>query len=269
MKSGIRFKAFRVLLIVAGVQMGIGCALQNRLIFPGEKLGKDHVFTPFMRGEEVGITAKDGVKLSAIRYANFKSRQIILYFHGNGGSLDSWRYEYADLTYLHRDMIFIDYRGYGKSEGTVSEEGLYADAQAAYEYARSLGYADVDIFIYGRSIGSGIAVDVAQNKNLAGLILESPYSSLREMIYKEYWFMLPYFYLSYSLNNCGKMKNIRTKVLMLHGTEDHVVPFKYGKKLSGCFDGPQVFQAIKGGGHNDLSRFEEKKAALASFFGKE
>ncbi|MDB5106432.1 MAG: alpha/beta hydrolase [Fibrobacteres bacterium] len=264
---GIAFKAVRILFIVCIIVFAVGCAFQTRMIFPAEKLPPGATFALGEGGEEVNLRTGDGVTLSAIRYRKFNSPRVILYFHGNAGSLASWRFVMDDLEYLRTDMILVDYRGYGKSGGKISEKGLYLDAEAVYAYARSLGYADGDIIVYGRSIGTGIAVDVARGKPLAGLILESPYASLCGMIYREYWFMLPFLYLDYSLNSCAKMPEIKAPVLILHGTQDGTIPFKYGKALYECHDGPKTLVAIEGGGHNDLDRFPEKRRALEAFLG--
>ena len=145
MNSG--FKAFRILFIVAAVEFAVGCAFQTRLIFPAEKIPAGQAFSANRGGEEVSLKTEDGVLLSAIRYANFKSPRIILYFHGNAGSLASWRFAYNDLEYLRTDMIILDYRGYWKSGGKISEKGLYLDAKALYDYARGLGYADSNIIV--------------------------------------------------------------------------------------------------------------------------
>jgi fermentation-respiration switch protein FrsA (DUF1100 family) len=256
---------FFILTAIAAVDAFIGCALQNKLIFPAEKLAPDHEFFAYKGGAEVKLKARDGVELSAMRFSNFKSEKVILYLHGNAGSLESWRYEYGELEYLGKDMIFLDYRGYGKSGGEVSEKGLYLDAQSLYDYAKSLGYADSNIIVYGRSIGTGVAVDLAQDKGISALVLESPYSSFKKLVYHEYWFMLPYFYLAYSLDNCAKMAKVKTKVMIFHGTADEVIPYKYGQALSDCFDGKKTFVSIPGGGHNDLGRFAGKRNALAEF----
>jgi uncharacterized protein len=259
------FKAIRIFAIIAAIEAVLGCAFQNKLIFPAEKIPAGEPIARIRGGEEVTLKADDGVALSAIRTANFGNGKVILYFHGNAGSLATWQYVYNDLEYLGMDMIILDYRGYGKSGGDISEKGLFLDAKAAYDYARSLGYADSGIYIYGRSVGTGIATHLAQGKSLAGLILESPYASLRGMIYREYWFMLPFFYLSYTLDNAGKLENVTAPVLILHGTTDEVIAFKYGKSLAESPGGRKTFVPIEGGGHNDLDRFPAKREALTAF----
>jgi uncharacterized protein len=259
------FRAFRILLIIAAIEFALGCAFQTKLIFPAEKIPAGETFSANKGGEEVSIKTEDGVILSAIRYANFKSPRIILYFHGNAGSLASWRFVYNDLEYLRTDMIILDYRGYGKSGGKITEKGLYLDAKALYDYARGLGYADSNIIVYGRSVGTGVAVDLAQGKSLAGVILESPYASLRGMIYREFWFMMPWFYLCYSLDSYAKLPKVAAPVLILHGTKDDVIPFKYGKRLSEAKASGVAFVPVAGGGHNDLDGFPAKRRALEAF----
>jgi uncharacterized protein len=266
---GIRFKAFRILCIISAIEFAVGCSFQTRMIFPAEKIPPGEKFSANKGGEEVTLRTEDGISLSAIRYLNFNSPRIILYFHGNAGSLASWRFVYNDLEYLRTDMVIVDYRGYGKSGGKITEKGLYLDAKAVYDYARGLGYADGNIIVYGRSLGTGIAVDVARGKPLAGLILESPYASLRGMIYREFWYMLPFLYLSYTMDSRAKMAEIGAPLLILHGTRDNVVPFKYGKALFESHGGAKTFVPIEGGGHNDLDRFPQKKAALKAFFGSD
>ncbi|HKP94859.1 MAG TPA: alpha/beta hydrolase [Fibrobacteria bacterium] len=255
----------RILFGIAALPALIGFFFQTKLLFPGGKLPAGYAFRMEPGAEEIRIRTEDGVSLSAMKYGGFGSKKIILYFHGNGGSLESWQYVHYDLAYLKTDMIILDYRGYGKSGGKIGERGLYLDAKALYAYARAAGYADSDIVLYGRSIGSGIAVDLAQGKPIDALILESPYSSLRKMVYREFWFMLPYLYLAYSLNSCEKMAAVTARLLVIHGTRDEVVPFRYGEELFACYAGPKSFLPIEGGGHNDLDRFAEKKAALKAW----
>ena len=259
------FRFFRIPIAVVAILSVMGFSFQTGLIFPAEKLSPDHKFSPNKSGEEIRIITEDGVSLSAIRYSNFKSDKVILFFHGNAGSLESWRFVYNDLEYLKTDMIILDYRGYGKSGGKISEKGLYLDAKALYAHARGLGYGDSDIVIYGRSLGTGIAVDLAQGRKIAGLVLESPYSSLRTMIYRQFWYMLPYFYLAYTFDNCRKAASIASRLLVIHGTRDEVIPIGYGKKFFDCYEGPKRFVPINGGGHNDLDRFPEKRGALEAF----
>jgi uncharacterized protein len=246
-----------------------GCGLQTRLIFPAESIEREYAFALPPGATEVGITTEDSVRLSAIHFARFGSEKIILYFHGNAENLKSWQYGNRLFDTLQIDYLVFDYRGYGKSGGAITEAGLYRDGEAVYAYARSLGYADSNIIVYGRSIGTGIAVATARKKPVRALILQSPYSSLRDMIYREYWFMLPRFYLAYSLNSCEKMREVFAPTFILHGTDDRVIPHKYGEALYRCAQEPKTFVSIPRGGHNDLARFGEFALGLkAALLGK-
>lgn len=257
------FRILRTVLVVLVIQFGLGCGFQTKLIFPAKKLDPSFPLQTSDKIHEIVIPTTDSIALSALQINTFHSEKIILYFHGNAGALDSWQFIADDLNYLKTDLILFDYRGYGKSQGTITEAGLYKDAQAVFAYAKKLGYADSNIIIYGRSIGTGIAVDLAQHKNIDALILESPYSSLKAMIYREFWFMMPFLYLSYDFNSCAKAARIQSKVLILHGTDDEVIPFKYGQQLHSCFKSKNSrFIPIVGGHHNDLDAFPQKPQEL-------
>lgn len=259
--------ALRIVLIVAAILILAGWAFQRRLVFPAEKLPQGHVFPFALPGEEIRIRASDGVELNALAFRRFGSRKLILFFHGNAGSLDSWGAIHQDYAYLKTDMIVFDYRGYGKSGGEVTEAGLYLDGKAVLEYALGLGYAESNIFIYGRSVGGGVAIDAAQGRRIGGLILESPFHSLRGLIYRRYGFMLPWFYLRYTMDNRAKLPKVPAKVLIVHGTRDEVIPIAYGKMLADSRPDSLEFVAIEGGRHNDLDGFKAKRDAVAAFLG--
>jgi fermentation-respiration switch protein FrsA (DUF1100 family) len=263
------FQVLRIILIVAVIICAMGAFFQRELVFPGEKLPQNHAFVFAKPGEEVGIRTADGVDLNALVYRRHGSRRIILFFHGNAGSLETWGSIFQDYQYLKTDLIVFDYRGYGKSGGKVSEKGLNLDGQAVYDHARKLGYAESDIIVYGRSVGCGPAVDLAQGKKLGGLILESPYHSLRGLIYRRYWYMLPWFYLAYTFDNRAKLPKVPAKVLIVHGTRDEVIPFEYGKLLADARKDSLTFVPIEGGGHNDLDGFKAKRDAVGRFLGLE
>jgi uncharacterized protein len=246
-----------------------GCGLQTRLIFPAKKIDPGHALTLPAGASEVAITTADSVRLSAIHFARYGSEKIVLYFHGNAENLKSWQYGHPIYNAMKTDALVFDYRGYGKSGGAITEAGLYRDGEAVYAFARNLGYADTNIILHGRSIGTGIAVETARGKKMHALILESPYANLRDMIYREYWFMFPRLYLAYSLNSCEKMGEIHAPVFILHGTEDGVIPHRYGQELFNCAQEPKTLISIPGGGHNDLARFAEYAQGLkAALVGK-
>jgi fermentation-respiration switch protein FrsA (DUF1100 family) len=256
----------RLLLLVPIVAILLaGCGLSTRALFPARKLDANVRLNADPASRELAIRTADGVDLSGLYFDN-GGKSLILYFHGNAGALDSWQGINRQLKRFGANLLMIDYRGYGKSGGKITEEGLFLDAQATHRMAGELGFADTSIVVYGRSIGTGIAVDLAKTKRFRGLILESPYSSIRKMVYREYWFLLPYFYFPYSLNSCSAAESILTPTLILHGTADQVIPYKYGRELSRCFDSTVVrFVSLEGGTHNDLAYYPRYWSAVDSF----
>jgi uncharacterized protein len=231
------------------------------IFFPG-KLEKEFRFE---RGEEVYIPTPDNESINAL-YFNNSSDKVILYFHGNAGDLSSWQFVADELNFTSAGLLIIDYRGYGKSSGKPGEQGFYIDAQAAYDFLlNEKGFKPADIIIYGRSIGSGVATEIAANNENAALILESPFSSLLDLAKHLYPYLFPQLFLSYKFDNVEKINKVKSKLLILHGTSDDVVPFESGKKLFEAFNGQKEFVAIKNGGHNNLSQFVEFRKGMEQF----
>ena len=240
----------------------IGCSFQEDMIFPAQKLYKDHSFSSYLNGVEVELVTQDSVKISGIYYKNFPEGDVVLYFHGNSGSLEGWRFEYEEYYKQGLNMLMIDYRSYGKSEGEVTEEGLYLDGDAAYLFLLRQGFKDEQIIAYGRSIGTGIATEVAKEKRLKYLVLETPYTALSDLVYDRFWFLLPWFYLSYDLDSCEKMEKVMSPLIIIHGTNDTVIPYEYGEELLECFEGEKQMITVPHAGHNSIGRFPQKAELL-------
>src|SRR5688572_9084141 len=134
--------------------------LQTRLIFFPSKLARDHSFRTDVPNEEVFLRTADNEQINGVFFRG-SSEKVVLYFHGNAGSLEGWQYVYDQFQELQLNVFMIDYRGYGKSTGSISERGLNTDGRAAYDYLISRGFSANNIIVYGRSLGSGIAVQLA------------------------------------------------------------------------------------------------------------
>jgi len=235
---------------------------QAKLIFFPGRLPAGFVYNG---GEELTIKTNDGEQINALFFRGTENG-VILYFHGNAGDLSNWQDVYGDFRSTGLSMLIIDYRGYGKSTGTISEKGLYADGQAAMDYLKNeLKFNPHDIIVYGRSIGSGIAVETAVNNQLKALVLEAPFQSLTRFARDRYAWLLPGLYLKFNFDNDKKIKNVKIPVLIIHGTHDEVIPLHYGKALFDAYDGPGKFVAINGATHNNLSDFPEYFLELADF----
>ena len=217
--------------------------------------------TPGDRGvvfEDVRFKASDGVKLHGwfvpARAGGTAAGRAptLIWFHGNGGNI-SHRVE--NIALLHQKVaanVFIfDYRGYGRSEGTPSEEGTYRDAEGALRYLLSRKDVDGDRLVhFGRSLGASVALEESLRRPPAGLILESPFTSIGAMAKALYVVPIGR-YMKTKYDNLSKIKKIRLPLLVLHGDRDGIVPFPMGKALFDAANDPKGFYVIQGAGHND------------------
>lgn len=237
---------------------------QEYLIFPGTRLANEFTFhfqIPFV---EKFINV-DGLKIHSLLFEPPESSGLILYFHGNGGSLNGWGDAAAELAEReHMQVWILDYPGYGKSDGKiVSEVQLHRIAQTFLEAAQSLNGQSSNIVLYGRSIGTGLAVKLAAEHQVRGLILESPYLSLESLAEKSLTWA-PLFLLKYKFHSDQWLPQVGCPILILHGDEDEVIPFQQGHQLSQLSNNSKFVQ-ISGGHHNDLSRFPKYWESLDDF----
>ncbi len=196
----------------------------------------------------------DSVRLHAWYLPRQDAIATILLFHGNAGNLS----HRLDLLAKFRENlpvnIFIfDYRGYGRSEGKPSEAGLYRDGEAAYRYlTQKLSVSPDKLILFGRSLGGAVAVDLAQHEKAAGLILESTFSTGKDMARRMFGAIPVWWIMKIKLDSAGKIQNVKMPKLFLHGTRDELVPIELGKKLFALAPPPKKFVAIPGAKHNDI-----------------
>jgi fermentation-respiration switch protein FrsA (DUF1100 family) len=211
------------------------------------------------RPEDFRLTArdlffetKDRVRLHGWLFsADFKG-PYLLWCHGNAGNI-SHRLENIALLLKKGINVFIfDYRGYGKSEGTVSEQGFYRDARAAWDCLLKEGSTTPSqIVLFGRSLGCAVAVDLALQVPAAGLILESGFPHLGTMARYHYPFVLSEKFLSGRYDALSKITRVKMPVLVVHGTKDSIVPISLGRRLFQAAPEPKSFYEIPGADHND------------------
>lgn len=233
----------------------LGCAgwFQDRMLFFPEELEEDKDLRWTGASEEVFLDTDDGARIHGLYFqASENPRGVVLYFHGNAGSVASWYQVGLDLSAYGVDVFLIDYRTYGKSRGEMSEEGLYRDGEAAYAYLVGRGVEPSSIVVHGRSLGSSVATHVAHQSEVAGLVLETPFTSLVTLAEELYPFLIPRLLLRYEMDNLSRVKAIDIPTWVVHGTNDRVVPVEHGKEVFRASAGAWELTIIEGGGHNDL-----------------
>ncbi len=225
---------------------------------------RDLTLTPAAFGlpfEDIAMTTDDGETvhgwfIPAEVPAGDRPPPTIVHFHGNAENIAP----YSMLGRLTHDagfnLLLVDYRGFGRSSGRPSEAGIYRDGEAALRYLRSRPGIDTGrIIVWGRSIGACVAVHLAAvDHGIAGLVLESSFTSARELLWHGGAIVLyPLSFLAtYRFDQAGKMAGVTAPILFVHGTDDRIAPFRLGRRLHDLAPGPKTFLAIKGGGHNDL-----------------
>ena len=243
----------KLVLLIPIVLFLWSCQMENSLIFYPTS-GIDG--TPKELGlsyEDVYFTTEDGVKLNGWFIPSSAGEFTLLWFHGNAGNIS---HRLQNIRLLHEkvktQIFIIDYRGYGRSEGRVSEQGTYKDAEAAFHYLRTQkNIASNRIVLFGRSLGAAMAAHLAVREDALALILETPFSSIREMAKVVFPFLPIGPFLRTKYDVLGKVKQARQPVLVLHGDQDDIVPFALGKKVFEAAPEPKEFYTIRGADHNN------------------
>lgn len=202
--------------------------------------------------EEVYFHAEDGERLHGWFFPGPGEPPILLFCHGNAGNISHRLDNIRLLLEKGLQVLVFDYRGYGRSSGRPSEKGIYRDGVAAYDYlVRERGYSPDEIVLFGRSLGAAVAIEVALKRSVRSVILESAFTSTKEMA-KTMWLFRPFsFLLPTNYNNRRKVVRLDVPKLFIHSEGDEIVPFHMGKTLFEAARPPKYFYALKGAGHND------------------
>jgi fermentation-respiration switch protein FrsA (DUF1100 family) len=214
----------------------------------------------FPQASEVGLNAADGVRILAWVVPPKPGKPVILYLHGNGGSLAHRVSRFRKLIDDGTGLVALSYRGYGGSDGSPSEEGLIADGRAAYAFARSR-FPDARIVLWGESLGTGIAVAIAGEKDVAAVILEAPFTSAADVAFSAYPFLPVSLLMKDQFRSDARIGRVKAPVLIMHGARDRIVPFHLGERLFAMANEPKQFVRFADGGHEDLDRYDHLKAA--------
>ena len=252
--KGLFMPGIWIVIIIAGASIifaGFFFIFQSRYIYyPVRELAGDPGSIG-LQFENVSFETTDKVRLSGWFVPGEDARGVLLFCHGNGGNI-SHRME--SLQIFHRlglDVFIFDYRGYGQSEGKPSERGTYNDAAAAWRYLIEERQVDPgEIIIFGRSLGGAIASWLAQSYPPGGLILESTFTSVPDVVAKQYPYLPVRLLLRFRYNTAEHLGKVNSPVLIIHSRDDEVLPFNQGKRLFEIAKEPKEFLEITGA-HNE------------------
>ena len=246
--------------LVIGIAVGLALLVlgirffEDRLIYfpPRYPVGFEPPEKYGLSVEQVWLRTEDGVKLNAWYLPSPTASQVLLLFHGNASNLGTDLPRLQFFAQLGVTLFEVDYRGYGKSEGSPDEAGVYRDADAAYRYLiESRGHQPRDIFLHGQSLGGAVAIDLASRRECGGLIVESSFTSAREMARRMLLLPLLEYVPKSRFDSLRKIRQVQCPVLIVHGTRDQVIPFFMGEKLYQAAPEPKSFLPVQGAGHVD------------------
>jgi uncharacterized protein len=212
--------------------------------------------------EDQFVTTSDNVKINLWFLKNPHAKSTIIFAHGNAGTMGDRLMKVKYFYDLGLNVLIFDYRGYGKSEGHPTEQGIYCDAQAAYDYLKTRSDVDMNkIIVYGASLGGIAAVDLAVHRPIAALIVDSSITSARETA-KIFYPYVPSFFMQLKFDSINKVKKITIPKLFLHSPDDRTVPYSMGQKLFAAAAEPKEF-ITSSGGHNEVQIVSDHKTGAA------
>jgi fermentation-respiration switch protein FrsA (DUF1100 family) len=241
-------------IIAAAGYLGLGALMffvQRSLMYFPERVRTSPAAAGFPQAEEVWLDTADGERVLAWHVPPRGNKPVVLYFHGNGGSV---RYRVDRFQKLVADgtgLLALSYRGYGGSTGTPTEAGLIEDARTIYAYAAER-YSR--IALWGESLGTGVAVALAAEKPVTHLILDAPYSSTVDIAADLYRFLPVRLLMKDQFRSDQRIKQVKAPVLILHGEADDIIPIRYGERLLAMAPGKKQMVRFKDGYHVDLDR---------------
>jgi uncharacterized protein len=254
----------------------LGCALaayggitgalflfQRQLLYRPDKTRPGLADLALLGVREVSLTTADGLSLFSWYLPPSSDRPVIAYFHGNGGHIG---YRAERLRYFAHEgygVLLAEYRGYGSNPGAPCEAGLYRDAEAALDFLAGESITADRLVLWGESLGSGLAVYLGARRDIAGIILEAPFTSVAAAAAHHYRFVPASMLVRDRYDSLSRIGQIKAPLLVLHGERDAIVPVRHGRVLVDAAPPPKEGWFAAAAGHEDLAQFGALEAATA------
>ena len=253
-------KFILVIVVSYGLLIVVVYFMQGRMLYLPDVSGRTLTMTPIDVGmdyHDVSIKTSDGVTLHGWFIVGRPSR-VLLFFHGNAGNISHRLDSIRQFQNLGMSVFIIDYRGYGQSGGSTTEEGIYRDANAAWRYlTEDRGISSNDIVIFGRSLGASVASWLATQHQPLALIVESSFTSVPD-IAQELYPWLPARWLSrFSHATRDYVRNVRCPILVTHSRDDEIIPLHHGEAIFASANEPRTLLALRGT-HNEAFLQDER-----------
>jgi fermentation-respiration switch protein FrsA (DUF1100 family) len=242
---------------------------QRSLLYLPDRTRPDPAVQGLANTEVVTLDSEDGLKL-AHWYHPPAEREgpVVVVFHGNAGHIGHRVPRYGFLTAAGIGVFLMEYRGYGGNPGKPSEDAITADARSVLDYLGTRGVTAERIVLYGESLGCGVVVKMAAERPVAGVILESPYTSIAEVAQSHYWYLPAKWMVLDAWNAAARIAQVSAPLLAIHGERDKIIPFRYGRRLFELATAPKESLFLPGSGHNDLFDDPAVPARVLSFVEK-
>jgi len=226
---------------------------QRSMMYLPETVRTPPVQANLPEAKEITLKTSDGERIIAWHAEPHDNKQVILYFHGNGGALRYRADRFHKLIRAGFGLVAVEYRGFGGSSGTPSETGLIADAEAGYDFAAAR-YPAQRIVLWGESLGTGPAIALGGEKAVGRVILEAPFTSAAAVAGLTYWFLPVRLLMKDQFRSDERIAKITSPVLILHGVQDPIVPFAMGERMFDLTKARKHIVRFLDGGHSDLDK---------------
>ncbi len=249
-------KFFVVFGVVAYAVAALGMyAFQRKLQYQSENKGLTPESVDVVGATVETLTTPDGEKIRVWYAPAAEGKPTILYFHGNAGEIGDrpLRFNYYHSRGL--GVAYVSYRGYGGSTGSPTESGLITDANTVYDWLIAKGVAPAGIALLGESLGSGVAVQLAAQKQVGAVALNAPYTSTADVAARIYWWLPVRLLMKDQFKSIDFISKVKAPLLFVHGDRDILIPLEFGKRLFAAANEPKEMEIIQGFGHEAM--FEE------------
>jgi fermentation-respiration switch protein FrsA (DUF1100 family) len=243
-----------IALLAFGGLVAVMYLFQRKLMYFPETVRTAPAAVGLPAAEEITLDTADGEHVIVWHVPPRANNAVVLYFHGNGGSLRLRNERFQRITADGTGLVALSYRGYGGSSGAPTESGLLVDADAAYAFAIAR-YQPERVVLWGESLGTAVATALAAKRKVGRVLLESPFTSAADIGASVYWYVPVRFLMKDQFRSDERIRHVTVPVLILHGTDDHVVPMVFGERLYALANEPKRMVRIPGGGHVNLDGF--------------